>query len=496
MKKTDTKLRKFHATKLSVCIAILILLSACSKPDGRCTFVQRQPSVYPPLQETVIPCNIAPLNFLICENGSHFTARFSFAGKDSFDVSGSEKVNIPLKKWKKMLNEYKGEQMEITVFAKQNAEWIRYLPVRFSISSDPIDSYLVYRLIEPGYEGWEKMGIYQRCVENFDEKPILINTLIDNNCINCHSFCGGNPQNMLFHIRQKHGGTLFVKDGNISKINTKTQEMISAGVYPRWHPGGRYVAFSVNTTKQGFHTAHTNKVEVYDQASDIVIFDTETNTVFTDSLINSKSRFETFPEWSPDGKYLYFCSAPSRRMPHEFDSVRYDLLRIAFDASTGRFGEQTDTIVSAANTGKSVALARVSPDGKYIVFCMSDYGCFPIWHRENDLYILELETGTINNLDAVNSDQSDSYHSWSTNGRWLVFGSRRMDGTFTRPYISYFDVNGNAHPPFLLPQKNPLHYNYSLKSYNIPEFVAGKINMSPYQLSKVIKGKATEVKNK
>ena len=130
------------------------------------------------------------------------------------------------------------------------------------------------------------------------------NHLTDRNCINCHSFCRNDPQTMLFHLRQQHAGTLFVKNGKVSKVNTKAPDMISAGVYPRWHPGGRYVAFSVNTTRQGFHTAHTNKVEVFDQASDLMVFDTETNIIFTDSLICSKNYFETYPEWAPDGQYL------------------------------------------------------------------------------------------------------------------------------------------------------------------------------------------------
>ena len=415
--------------------------------------------------------------------------------KDSFDVSCNGKLHIPLRKWKNLLNEYRGEQMDVRIFAKRDAGWVSYLPIRFTIASEPIDPYLAYRLIEPGYEAWGKMGIYQRCLENFDETPILINRLTDESCMNCHSFCKYDPHTMLFHVRQKHAGTIFVKDGKISKINTKLPEMLSAGVYPRWHPEGRYVAFSVNTTRQAFHTVHTNKVEVYDMASDIVIFDTETNTFFTDSLVCSKGYFETFPEWSPDGKYLYYCSAAAQIMPQKYDSLRYDLLRIAFDAPAGRFGSHADTLISSAVTGKSVALARVSPDGQYVAFCMSDYGTFPIWHRDNDLFILNLETREVRNLKEINSDQSDSYHSWSANGRWMVFSSRRTDGTFTHPYICYFDAEGNAHAPFPLPQKEPLHYDYLMKSYNIPEFISGKVEISPYVFAETVKGNAVDVNN-
>ena len=489
-----------NKTGINIYIITLIglLLSACGRPGNDFLNTEQQADIYPSYQGTVIPYNIAPLNFMIREEGSRFMVRFSVVGKDSFDVScNGSKVSIPVRKWRNLLKTHRGEQMDVSIFVKKASGWVCYAPLRFTIASEPVDSWLAYRLIEPGYVAWSKMGIYQRCLENFDEIPIMTNYLADIKCcMNCHSFHKNNPQTMLFHIRRQHAGTIFVKNGTVSKINTQTPEMISAGVYPRWHPEGRYVAFSVNTTRQEFHMAHTNKIEVYDRASDIVIFDTETNTVFTDSLICSEKYFETFPEWSSDGQYLYFCSAKARPMPEEYDSLRYDLLRISFDASSGNFGRQTDTLISSAHTGKSVAHARISPDDQYVVFCMSDYGTFPVRHRENDLYLLNQETKEIRNLSTINSDQSDSYHSWSSNGRWIVFGSRRMDGAFTRPYLCYFDAEGNAHTPFLLPQKDPMHYDFSTKSYNLPEFITGKVKISPREFAKVAKGKAINANTK
>ena len=477
------------------CLSIVfmtVMTVTCSNPRENFSSIARQANIHPLYQGTVIPYNIAPLNFMLREDGSRFLVRFAVAGKDSFDVSSKNgKVLIPPRKWKKLLYANRGEQMHVSIFVKKTSGWERYYPLRFTISREPIDTWLAYRLIEPGYEAWNsKMGIYQRNLENFKELPIMLNQLTGGSCINCHSFRQNDPQTMLFHVRQQHAGTLVLKDGKISKIDTRNPDMISAAVYPRWHPDGRYVAFSFNTTRQVFHSTHTNKVEVFDYESDLIILDTETNIIFTNDLISSEQYFETFPEWSPDGKYLYFCSAEARSMPQEYDSLKYSLLRIPFDAQSGSFGSRLDTLVSAEHTGKSVAMARVSPDGKYVVFCMSNYGTFPIWHRENDLYLMDLDTKEFKNMEEINSNQSDSYHSWSSNGRWLVFGSRRMDGTFTHPYISYFDEDGNAHAPFILPQKDPRHYDFSLKSYNIPEFITGKVMASPRQFAKTAKGKA------
>ena len=73
-------------------------------------------------------------------------------------------------------------------------------------------------------------------------------------------------------------------------------------------------------------------------------------------------------------------------------------------------------------------------------------------------------------LSAANSGQVESYHTWSSNGRWIVFSSRRDDGSYTRPYICYFDAEGRDYKPFLLPQEDPEHNLLRMKSYNIPEF--------------------------
>ena len=79
----------------------------------------------------------------------------------------------------------------------------------------------------------------------------------------------------------------------------------------------------------------------------------------------------------------------------------------------------------------------------------------------------------------INSPQTDSYHCFSSSGRWFVFSSKRLDGLFTRPFFSYFDENGNASKPFVLPQKDPEFYNTFSKNYNIPELITGEVNVSP-----------------
>ena len=67
---------------------------------------------------------------------------------------------IPPSKWKKLLESAAGNSIQVTVQVKQGNEWVAYSPFTIQVAAEKIDSYLAYRLIDPGYELWIKMGIY------------------------------------------------------------------------------------------------------------------------------------------------------------------------------------------------------------------------------------------------------------------------------------------------------------------------------------------------
>jgi hypothetical protein len=95
-----------------------------------------------------------------------------------------------------------------------------------------------------------------------------------------------------------------------------------------------------------------------------------------------------------------------------------------------------------------------------------------------------IATGKTAPMTALNSDDVESYHSWSSNSRWLVFSSRRDDGLYTKPYFSYIDKDGVAHKPFLLPQRDPrMYYKLQMNAYNIPEFVSGKVELNGSEIA-------------
>ncbi len=463
--------------------AIVWLCASCKETVVNPEMLSATPEIFPDYTEVTIPATIAPLNFSV--NGSHDKLHLLAEGKKSglLEVQSTDFIAFPEKKWKQLLSENIGDTIFFTLFVKSEGRWKQYAPFWIYVSPHPIDYGLAYRLIAPGYEVYSKMGIYQRDLSNFKQTAIIENTVIPSSCVNCHSFNQTKSQEISLHVRGRNGGTIIQTPKILKIADTKTDKTISACVYPYWHPSGRFIAYSTNKTLQSFHSSKEKLIEVFDLASDIVVCDLESNELLSSDLLMT-SNFETFPVFSPDGKTLYFCCSSEQKMPNDLREVRYNLCSISFDASTRTFGSKIDTLIRVDNFGKSISFPKPSFDGKFIMYTLLDYGNFGIWHPEADLYILNLENGSTHELTETNSPYADSYHNWSSNSRWFVFGSRRMDNAYTQPYIAAIDENGKASKPFLLPQKNPNVYLESLYSYNIPEFISSPVKLDANRVAK------------
>lgn len=227
---------------------------------------------------------------------------------------------------------------------------------------------------------------------------------------------------------------------------------------------------------------HNERIEVFDLSSDIFVYDPQTHHLITDSLVMTKDWSENSPVFSPDGKWLYFLTCKQQDYPARYKDEKYNLCRISFDASTASFGHQVDTIYNAVKQGKSLTWPRPSYDGRYLLFTLSDYGYFSIWHDESDQWLLDLQTMKANPLTAANSTRADSYHNWSLNSKWIVFTSRRDDGLYSRLYLCAIDSQGRATKPFLLPQRNPLeYYSETFYSFNTPDFTLKPVEFDARQ---------------
>ncbi len=476
----------------------LFTLVSCSESIDNSELINSYPPIYPDYIGVTIPKTIAPLHFDYAED-SHdkMDIRITSQGKELYSQQGKQ-FSISPTEWRKLLNETDTDSLIFNVSIKTNGFWKRYKPFAVYISTDSIDHGLVYRKIAPGYEVYSKMGIYQRNLSSFEEDALIENTLVKGMCVNCHSFNQTDPKYMSLHVRGDHGATFLKTPENISYLNTKTDETISSCVYPYWHPSGEFIAYSTNNTRQSFHSAKDKRIEVIDLESDVVVYHPKTNKLLHCDLLETKDCYETYPAFSADGKVLYFCQATAREIPAGYKDIRYNLCSIAFDPETQTFGSKIDTLILADSLMKSIVFPRPSYDGKYIMFTLCDYGNFPIWHKEADLGLIDLSTNKLKILSEVNSSDTESFHSWSSNSHWFVFSSRREDGLHTRLYLAHIDKDGNIGKPFMLPQKDPKESGSNdFYSYNVPEFVNERIELNKRSFEKnIISDQRKQIKSK
>lgn len=455
-------------------LAIELIVSSCSQERVRISKqLKTEIQIFPDYKEVTIPVNIAPLNFSVPDSGD-YCLLIQGKGGEPIQVHSKEGLfDIPLKPWKRLLKENSGEQLEWIVARRVDGAWKAYLPFHTTVAKDSIDPYIAYRLLCLSNDMWNRMGIYQRDLEGYEQSAIYENKLTDYNCVNCHTFPERDPRKFIFHMRGLHSGSVLMDGKKMVKLNTKTPETISNFVYIYWHPEGRYLAVTTCSTYQHFFANNPNTLEVLDHNADIFVYDTEKNELFSCEALSSKDAWQTFPSFSPDGKSLYFstCAAVDT-LEKDFRKMTYSLCRISFDSETRSFGQRVDTLYNGEKAGKSVSFARVSPNGKFLAFTLQEYGGFGVWHKDADLYMLRLADNKLYPLAQANSDFGESYHTWSSNSHWLVFSSRRLDGCYTRPFFAYIDDEGEAHKAFLLPQKNPAKFYRDLfYTYNLPEFL-------------------------
>lgn len=474
-----------------ISIAVVLLTVSCNPLPEDAQETGKLPDMYPDYTNVTIPKNIAPLNFMVRGNIDAIAVEIN--GEEIY-TDNSNKVEFDIDDWHTLLDKNTGKKLSVRVFTKSGDKWEVGKTFYWEIANDTIDSYLTYRLIEPDYEIWNNLQIQQRNITNFDIKQLGDYNLQENRCMNCHIFGNQDPNLSMMYVRGKGGGAILNRNGKLRKLDIKakneTDSMISSSVYYGFDPTGRYITFSTNIIIPAFHANPGKRLEVYDSKSDVYYADLDKNIIYKSTLLADTSMLETFPTFSPDGRYIYYCTAHRNSLKTKnLKGLQYALVRIPF--RNGHLGNKVDTLLLPNGKGKqSVCHPRISPDGHYIVYTVANYGTFPIWHPEADLQMIDLKTGRIDSLFIVNSNKSDTYHSWSSNSRWLVFASKRDDGLYGKPYFCYIDRKGKAHKPFVLPQKDPEFYDNCLKSFNVPELSKGDVPFNAIDVERIMKNDA------
>lgn len=471
-----------------------LLLGSCTSTPKSVIQSNTTPQIFPDYTNIVIPNNIAPLNFKADSGQTILSVKVTTKNK-TYNLSATDGQMIwNDRKWRKMLKNNINDTIFYTVTTINKAGIAtEYKPFYQFISADSIDPYLAYRLINTGYVLWSKIGLYQRCVENFKQSPIIENRSVDRACMNCHTFCKQSPKTLLFHTRKYNPGTTIYNNGTLKKYSTKTSISMSEGVYASWNPNGKIVALSTNFISQRFNNNYSKRIYVSDSKSDIVLLNLDTETLTTCPALSTID-FENLPAWAPDGKTLYYITAPPRTNPTDtFDfTFRYSLTSITYNADNNTWGE-VDTLLRATDVNGSITFPKPSPCGNYIAFTLADYGYFTPFNNEADIYLLNLKTKEVTAQDNVNSNFAESNHNWSNNGKWFVVGSKAPDGLITKPYFAHFE-NGKFSKRFVLPQQSPDFYHQSTENFNNADFITGKVEPSPNALRNAVVGNAVKVK--
>ncbi len=478
-----------------------LLASGCGAPwpeEATARPVARQPALAPDPAEATVPPNLAPLNFRVREPGARFAVavRGARGGECRLRCRGSDCRWDP-RTWRRLLETNRGASLQLEVFVRdQGGTWSAFRPVRLHVAEEPVDACLVYRLLVPNTQKAVIHGIFERSLESFATRRLLAPLEGAAQCFNCHTFHAHDPRRSFFHVRGRQGGTVLLMDGQVRKVDTQCQPLYRPLTYACWHPDGRHIVGSINefagifTAVEAGYYSHT-----VDVRGDLLLFDTATDELSSSPAVYGPEYVETHPCFAPDGRWLYYARARSQplRTQHDLQQFRADLLRVACDVNSGRWGEP-ELVLACAAHGRSAAFPQVSPCGRYVLHVQSERGTYPITEPTADLYLLDLHTGASRPLERLNSPRSESNPRWSANGRWIVFLSNRGDGRSALPYLAYFAADGQTGAPIVLPQEDPAFYDTFTDTYNAVELVSGPVPLSAYRLGRALQAPASQAR--
>jgi hypothetical protein len=359
----------------------------------------------------------------------------------------------------------------------------------FRTSKDPVGAPLFYRdVVLPFAEADKNPGRIRWRFGTIDspQPPIVLQNVPV--CANCHSFTAdGGTLAMDFDYANNKGAYIItpvqkemvLTPGDIISWNDYERSGQTSGVLSQISPDGRYVVSTVKDLAVFITRPPRAFSQLFFPVKGILcVYDRQARTFRALPGADDPNLVQSNPAWSPDGRYLVFARArvPDLSLTHAMGRhaltaddgrllvrdgkpFRFDLYRIPFNDGAGGTPEP---LAGASHNGTSNYFARYSPDGRWIIFCRAR--SYMLLQPDSELYIIPAEGGTPCRL-RCNTARMNSWHSWSPNGKWLVFSSKGYSD-YTQLCLTHIDENGESSPPVLLS-----HLTAPDRAANIPEFV-------------------------
>ena len=369
-----------------------------------------------------------------------------------------------------------------------------YGQLKIKISKDEVGAPILYRQIPLPFSFSEK-NIDQTSYSVIDvTSPQPFHNVLGSFkvCGNCHSLSGdGKMIGLDFDAVSRDKGGFFIApvdtvttfDKNNYVSWSKMSGRNTFGLLSRMSWNGRYIVTTVKDRVIS-HAIDDPEKLAYSQLflpvnGVLAVYDTFTGQLTELPGANDPEYVQSNAVWTPDDKHIVFVRTKALPFPEnetkfdsfvrdealierfvqEKESMKFDIFIIPFNDGKGGVAQP---IKGASGNGKSNYFPTISPDGKWLVFCQASN--YMMLRPDSRLFIVPLNGGKARKLKS-NFEDMNSWHSWSPNGKWLVYVSKALDN-YTDMFLTHIDEKGNASVPVIV--ENAKRQNCAI---NYPEFM-------------------------
>ena len=418
-------------------------------------------------------------------------------GKNNFyttSVSGENWRPSP-EVWDSIKSNSDFKDIVLTIRRKVSGELSKeYGQLKIKISKDEVGAPILYRQIPLPFSFAER-NIDKTSYSVIDvTSPEPFHNVLGSFkvCGNCHSLSGnGKTIGLDFDAVSRDKGGYFVAPvDTVTTFNknsylswSKMAGRNTFGLLSRMSWNGRYIVTTVKDrviTKAIDDPDNVAYSQIFFPVNGVLaVYDTLTRQLTELPGANDPEYVQSNAVWTPDDKYLVFVRAKAIPFPknetkfdcivrdealieryiQEEENMKFDICIIPFNEGKGGIAQP---IKGASGNGQSNYFPTVSPDGKWLVFCQANN--FMMLRPDSRLFIVPLEGGKARKL-KCNFEDMNSWHSWSPNGKWLVYVSKALDN-YTDMFLTHIDEKGNASVPVLVEKAKRLNC-----AINYPEFM-------------------------